>query len=238
MFKKSRTITKGGLDELAKKVAKSPNMSIITGEEMRGYVGGWCGGDGTPGNPFAQTTFQHMWDHGTWTGGFVWMSGACSPVWKNCFNYSGSNSNSNSGGGSPYSSSSNSFPNNCLWISIDYKNTHGNPTIEGAIALARAFYESRGIAFDPATYGGFKGSINEKRAAMAESLIAGAQTGFFLTYRLRGSNTDLKHNVIVRETGFCPIRNDDFSLVFCAQTHRTYRVFMSDTDFEAKSRII
>ena len=53
-----------------------------------------------------------------------------------------------------YVGRSGSFSNtNCLWMAIDYLNTCGNPTVSGAMALARAHY---GESFNPATYSGFR----------------------------------------------------------------------------------
>ena len=68
-----------------------------------------------------------------------------------------------------YIGRSGSFQNNCFWMSLDYLNTNGNPTVEGALALARAHYDRLGVCFDPATYGGFKGSGHDQIAAASGS---------------------------------------------------------------------
>ena len=121
MFKKPRTIYKSVLDELEKKVAKSPNMSIITGEELRGYVGGWCGGNGTQGSPFQEWYFNMRQWEGTWTGGVVSMpwGDVYMPGCTSC-----SSSNSNSGSENPCSS------NTSTPVARTYAGNQSNPRPE------------------------------------------------------------------------------------------------------------
>ncbi|MDR0332465.1 MAG: hypothetical protein LBI15_03290 [Dysgonamonadaceae bacterium] len=65
-----KKLTKEGLDELRKSIAKSETMSVIDRNEQSGYVGRWSEGDGSQSNPFSQDYF-FSFSEGGWTGGHV-----------------------------------------------------------------------------------------------------------------------------------------------------------------------
>ena len=131
MFFKPKTITRGGLDALAAEVAKSKTMRIITGEEMRGYVGS----SGCQEFPFSYSAFEWRRDHCEWgwNGGYVRMESG-TIVWKDSLissgSYSGSGSGSYSGSGSSSGSSTPPPLSTLLWsqctCSNFWKNSGGN----------------------------------------------------------------------------------------------------------------